>query len=361
MTYDAFAQPVKAILPDDLMVDKWDALRALTDASDTFDVGHRTLGVLKALLTFLPGRLIAPEARSAIVFPSNKTLSDRLNGMPDSTLRRHLAQLVKVGIVSRHESANRKRFARRDGRGGLIAFGFDLSPLALNITALKNAADAALQAREALMALRAQVAGLRQALMLAEPTSMLIDEALQVLRRKPNEAALQKIFGKLEDILSTPVAQNERHIQYEFITNSVSEASHVDHGATKKENDEMCNIESSLEDVTKVCKEFISYYPEPVRTWTDLIGIADRLTGMMGIDGPVFKDAMKHMGARRAATVVLCMLERFGEIRNPGGYLRNLTQSAKLGRFSERPLLVALSNRQELSADNYKNRCFSGC
>ena len=62
------------------------------------------------------------------MFPSNRKLMERLNGMPESTLRRHLASLAEIGIVTRKNSPNRKRYARRAGEGALMAFGFDLSP-----------------------------------------------------------------------------------------------------------------------------------------------------------------------------------------------------------------------------------------
>ena len=236
-TQTAFGRPVEAVQtdPSDLMVDKWDALKALTEAAATFDVTHRTLSVLKALMTFLPQRLITPHPRGAIVFPSNKTLSDRLNGMPDSTLRRHLAKLVEVGIVSRHDSANRKRFARRNGQGGHIAFGFDLSPLAMQITQLKQAAERASRANEALMALRAEVAQLRQ-LVLDTPLG---EEARQLLRRKPETKALTDIIARLEDALTAQMsgddAQNERHIEYEYINYSDSEATFPNDTSAKKQ------------------------------------------------------------------------------------------------------------------------------
>lgn len=339
---------------DDLMVDKWDALRALTDAAAAFDVTHRTLSVLKALMTFLPQRLIAPQPRSAIVFPSNKTLSDRLNGMPDSTLRRHLAKLVELGIVSRNDSANRKRFARRNGQGGHVAFGFDLSPLAVQIAHLRQAAERAGKAHEALMALRAEVAQLRQ-LVLETPLG---EEARQVLRRKPDANALSEMVARLEDAvtgqMSSSDAQNERHIENEFIIISDSETEVTNQTSPKKRNiDNEIIGEASLLEVLSVCTEFKNYYPKPVQQWTDVIGIADRLTGMMGIDQPVFKDAMAHMGMKHAAVVVLCMLERFADIHNPGGYLRRLTQTARRGEFSTQPLLDAIANARGLSADNF--------
>ena len=69
-------------------VDKWQILDALSAAAEEFELNHRTLSVLRALITFLPAREITAELNSCIVFPSNRTLSERLHGMPESTLRR---------------------------------------------------------------------------------------------------------------------------------------------------------------------------------------------------------------------------------------------------------------------------------
>ena len=94
--------------------DKWALLRDLTIAAEDFGLGHRPLSVLKALLSFWPERELPGTPGGAIVFPSNRALSERLSGMPESTLRRHLAALTARGIIHRHDSANGKRFARRD-------------------------------------------------------------------------------------------------------------------------------------------------------------------------------------------------------------------------------------------------------
>jgi DNA-binding transcriptional ArsR family regulator len=73
---------------------------------------------------------LTPDSRdpSIVVFPSNGELSIRANGVPELTLRRHLARLVALGLIARRESPNGKRFARRGGEGETTAFGFDLAP-----------------------------------------------------------------------------------------------------------------------------------------------------------------------------------------------------------------------------------------
>ena len=84
--------------------------------------------VLNALLTFHPETVLSGD--NLVVFPSNEQIALRAHGMPSSTMRRHLAQLVDARLLIRRDSPNGKRYARK-GREGAIsqAFGFDLSPL----------------------------------------------------------------------------------------------------------------------------------------------------------------------------------------------------------------------------------------
>jgi replication initiation protein RepC len=50
--------------------------------------------------------------------------------MAEATIRRHIAALVEAGLLIRRDSANGKRFARRDSEGDIgQAFGFSLAPL----------------------------------------------------------------------------------------------------------------------------------------------------------------------------------------------------------------------------------------
>lgn len=111
--------------------DKWKLINALGTARNFFALSDRTVAVLSALLSVLPGRAVT-LADEQIVFPSNAELSRRTNGMADATLRRHIAALVAAGLLLRRDSPNGKRYARRDDAGQIeAAFGFDLGPLAL--------------------------------------------------------------------------------------------------------------------------------------------------------------------------------------------------------------------------------------
>jgi replication initiation protein RepC len=127
-------------------VNKWQLFRTLTAVRERLGVSDRTLAVLNALLSFHPETALSlPTASGAvaddagegescdlIVFPSNRQLRSRAHGMAETTLRGHLVALVSAGLIFRKDSANGKRYARRqeaqDERFS-EAFGFDLTPL----------------------------------------------------------------------------------------------------------------------------------------------------------------------------------------------------------------------------------------
>ena len=111
-----------------LQISKWDILRDLTEARHVYQLSDRALAVLQALLSFHPETELNSDGRNLVVFPSNAALCARLGGMACSTMRRHLADLVRAGVVGRRDSPNGKRFARFGG-AEVQAFGFDLTPL----------------------------------------------------------------------------------------------------------------------------------------------------------------------------------------------------------------------------------------
>ncbi|KIC12751.1 hypothetical protein RA19_01020 [Leisingera sp. ANG-M1] len=349
--------------------DKWDLLAALTHAAEEFGLSHRTLGVLKALMTFFPDRGIPAEPDSAVVFPSNRKLMERLNGMPESTLRRHLASLTSIGIVSRKNSPNRKRYARRASGNCQLAFGFDLSPLARHAGQIFDAALTAKSQAEYLALLRENVAVLRQKLIEATSGQAedLLESVRKLLRRKPCKDALSQAAEALQaEIAALPAAeeqspptlpatglsdsgsQNERHIQ----DSDKSVFDSEEHMAADKKNKTQSHPAAKgsaekgveLADVLRACHEFQSFFPGQLQNWQQADRVAETLSPMMGIDMPVLSDARAAMGRKDAATAVFCILEKMGTIRSPGAYLRRLAQKARNGQFSTAPMLQALLN-----------------
>ncbi len=335
------------------LVDKWTLLTALTEAAGDFDLNHRTLSVLRALISFHPDRMIAPRPQSCIVFPANRTLSARLGGMPESTLRRHLAALVAAGIVSRHDSANRKRFARGRAGDGRVAFGFDLSALARMAPRIAAHAEAAQRRRAHLQTLRAELAALRQQMLDQHGPNDHTAHTYKLLRRKPDANALGAAITLLTNLLHTPKSsatdtRNERHIQAE------SKIFTEEQTTTQKDT-------PSFDVIVSQCTEYQSYFPDPARNWQDLSRVAYAMAPMMGIEQPVYAQAIQTMGAKRAIIAVLCTLQSLERIKNPGGYFRRLIQQEAEGRLDMGFLLRSTKPKHTaaLSADNVQYHCKS--
>lgn len=322
-----FGRTTPAVHSTDVtLVDKWQVLQDLTDCAEALELNHRTLTVLRALLTFHRVREIDPTPLSTVVFPSNKTLSHRLNGMPESTLRRHLCKLVASGVVIRHDSANRKRFKRGAG----VAYGFDLAPLAQNAAYIASIADKARETRDRLANLRDHIAQLRETLLHDSGPCEVTEEARVVLRRKPDEAVLMALTARLEDQIEAVTtakmnghdSQNERHLQSNSLICSDQNVEKSVHNSTTGD--------SALVQLLEQCREYKLYFPDPVRHWNDAFRIASQLVGMMGIDQTVFLQAVSKMGKKKSVVAIFQLLDRLHTIDNPGGYLRRLIQNTQV-------------------------------
>lgn len=122
-------QSASADIKQGKAADKWKVFRDASAAMELLGVQSNSLAVLDALLSFYPENELRQDAQ-LIVFPSNAQLALRAHAMAGATLRRHIAILVEAGLIVRKDSANGKRYARKDGEGRIeSAFGFDLSPL----------------------------------------------------------------------------------------------------------------------------------------------------------------------------------------------------------------------------------------
>ncbi|MFC6689620.1 plasmid replication protein RepC [Jhaorihella thermophila] len=174
----------------------------------------RDLAVLNALVSFHPNAALS-DNDNLIVFPSNAALSERAHGMAESTLRRHLAALVRAGLILRHDSPNGKRYARRGVDGEIArAFGFDLRPLLLQAADIQEAAQQA-RADQARLAMAREKISLmkRDALKLAlygqenalpGDWDALLADLMAVhkqMRRKLSLDEVQALEPQLEDIL----------------------------------------------------------------------------------------------------------------------------------------------------------------
>jgi replication initiation protein RepC len=366
----------ESIKPDK-SVDKWKVFRDVCEARPLLDISDRTLAVLNALLSFYPESHLSGEA-SMVVFPSNRQLMVRAHGIAVTTLRRHLAALVDAGLITRKDSANGKRFARRKSSGELEdAYGFSLVPLLarseeLSAMAQKIEADrlALRRARERLTICRRDVRKLIETAV-AEGVSGNWDDVevayahhLACLPRNAAACDLDSVRLKLEilraDILnlltrfdnfkktSASVVQNEPHIQnsdtdyLELESCATVETETVPPAAEPVDTSGSQKI-FPLALILQACPQISDYAQGgPIRGWRDLLTAAVTVRSMLGITPETYQAACESLGRENAAVIIACMLERATHINSPGGYLRDLTRKGARGEFSLGPMLMAL-------------------
>lgn len=368
-------------------INKWELLRELSKAQAAFGVTERDLTVLQGLLSFFPDDALGGNAEM-IVFPSNKAICNRLNGMPCSTMRRHLARLVDAGLLVRRDSPNGKRYVRKHGEER-VSFGFDLLPLYHRSEEIARAAEAVREAENRLRRLREIVSLMRRDLAaLAEfgaethpglgLWSQLRDTATltaRALRRKLSLEDLAQFQDELEDLLGQARNVIDGPNTEELDTNDAHDGRHY-HNSNKESlefepglegsraaagapDEESAVPEESAEEpgarpapkiplqlVVASCPELATFYQGPVRHWHQLYDAACHVRPAMGISASAWEDAQRCMGREQASIVVVAILERFADIRSPGGYLRALTAKAAAGEFSCGPMVMALIGRK---------------
>ena len=86
----------------------------------------------------------------------------------------------------------------------------------------------------------------------------------------------------------------------------------------------------------------IDYARGGIANWRDLLATASLVRSLLGISPRAWIEAREAMGETQAAIVIAAILQRGTAIKNPGGYLRNLTGRAANGSFSPGPMLIAL-------------------
>jgi len=368
-------------------VNKWELLRELSKAQAAFGVSERDLTVLQGLLSFFPDDALGGNAEM-VVFPSNKAICERLNGMPCSTMRRHLARLVEAGLLQRRDSPNGKRYVRKHGEDR-VAFGFDLSPLYCQSEEIARAAEAVREAEESVRRLREVVSLMRRDLAaLAEFGDemqpglgfwdQLRDKAAltaRALRRKLSiedlvayRADLEALLDQARNIIDGPEteemntndAQSERHhhnsnkesIDFEPALEKSGAAAGVPDVDTNEpvadvdEQDTRHLPKIPLHLVIAACPSLKTFYQGEIRHWHQLFDAACHVRPAMGISASAWEEAQRFMGPEQASIVVAAMLERFADIRSPGGYLRALTAKAAAGEFSCGPMVMALIGRR---------------
>ncbi|MER8445050.1 replication initiation protein RepC [Mesorhizobium sp. M1066] len=369
-------------IPDGALVEKWQVYRWLCEGKAVVGVGDRALAVLSGLLSFYPDDQISEE-NGLMVFPSNAQLSLRTHGMPSSTLRRQLAELVSCGLIIRRDSPNGKRFARK-GKGGAIeeAFGFSLAPLLTRAAEFQRAAEQVRADSQALRLMRERITLHRRDI------HKLVEAAIEegvpgdweavwrrfraivdAIPRRAGLSELEAIVAELtrlhdevdmmlENFMnsmnpSANESQNERQ-QSDSNTDSIF----VFEPAFDKSRAAVEPSQAAAEKpksypiglVLKACPEISDYAVQGIGNWRELMITAVQVRGYLGISPSAYEEACHVMGQETAAIVIACILQRAQHINSAGGYLRVLTEKARAGEFSVGPMLMAALKANAVTA-----------
>lgn len=388
MTLGQMASQVAAnSIPEGATVEKWKVFRSIREARDLVGATDRSLAILNALLSFHPDSELSGDG-TLIVWPSNEQLMARANGMPPTTLRRHLAVLVDCGLIVRRDSPNGKRFARK-GRGGQVeqAYGFDLSPIIARAEEFEQLAEAVQAekkafkvAKERLTLLRRDIvkmidAGIEEGVpgnwgRVQQIYHAIIGQLPRSAPRQVIESLCDELYGLwtevhyiLESFTKTPnpdanESHSGRHIQNSN-PDSISESEQRarkqnEAGGSAEENDNLRSLpkrELPLGIVLDACPDIADMAQGGgIRHWRDFLAAAEVARPMLGVSPSAWREACEAMGEVQAAITLAAILQRSDQISSAGGYLRSLTDKAREGQFSTWPMVMALL-RAKLDAD----------
>ena len=286
---------------------RWRLLDDVAEARADWGLTDRSLAVLRALLSFLP----KGERTRLVVFPSNRTLRARLMGMPESTLRRHLARLVAAGLVERRASANGKRF--RVGSTEGTAFGLDLAPFFAAGRAIRVRAEAAMRDRARRGELRAL---LRAALARAELSPDEVAAHHRALRRRLDVAALE---ARLQTLRAAPAPPNR-----DAAAAHCGRRTEPEPDPSSRPDDEAV-VAAALHEVER----FVGRPLASARVLVEVAPVAAR--AMQLREG--WESACRTRGLAWGALALALILRRRDAVRHPDAYLRALLARAEAGRF----------------------------
>lgn len=118
-----------ALIGESLTISKSDAIHAVRNVADVLGLNQKDLTLLDVLCSLSPLQDWQSGSR-ALVWPDNQQLKD-LTGLTIPALKSCLTHLNDAGLLAYKDSANGKRWGKRDDNGTIIeAYGFDLSPMA---------------------------------------------------------------------------------------------------------------------------------------------------------------------------------------------------------------------------------------
>lgn len=350
-----------------------------------------------------------------IVWLSNAALARKAGlAIATSTVRSALASLADLGLITFRDSGNCRRAGRRDDGQIVYAYGIDLSVLEARYDELHAMVSAHKADEEAIMAARTAVQKLRRSIPAHLQAAQLqqfpgrwntyqrryeriVDYLGRSSRAKRTmlertQRALSRLLDHVQKALvlcalpenAVAKATNDGCLlettnQSHFVectserncadAQSVSSSTDTGCAGEKKALEESegggANVQPGsstpqgyqihLDSVLRACPEFLVWWSgDPIRSWADLAKAAGQIRGLHGISPSAWDDACSTLGIQGAAVALAIIVQKSagGVIREPGGYLRGMTERQRAGALRlDRSIRALLAEGEVRSAE----------
>lgn len=365
------------------------ALGAFKRAASSIGASARIVRLIDLLFAWTKAK-DWEEGRQPLVWPSNERLAEEL-GIEVRQVQNLLRKAIVLRLIVAVDSPNGHRCGAR-GEDGHIkwGYGFDLRPIGARMAEFIEIAERAAvvrrerqELRRRLTIARKTIAQLAQTAMdeslegcnwleEVETARMIADHARGVeidalarlvhqieLRKRRVHAAFITASTVADGVEQTPQTVDNSmditptdeancthyttttHLQpaKAGIRNGFPRGSSGDGGpssspASRVETD-LDKYGIDVEFIGKACSDICWELDLGNRTWRDLVAIAEQQAAYLFINNHTWREACRIMGRRGAAAAMIAVAhkESAGEVKNPGGYLRAMTQRATIGEL----------------------------
>ncbi|WP_262299271.1 plasmid replication protein RepC [Microvirga sesbaniae] len=315
------------------------------------------------------------EMDRLLVWPSNQRLIST-TGLSERAVRNAVRALIECQVVIPKDSANGKRYAVRDAAGTVVdAFGFDLTPLYARRGEWMAILSDQRRRKESLKRSFDEITICRRAA--EEALSALaqyhpgvdrggIESGLSLLKaRTPRRSGTALPEGLLD--AWKDIRQRAEDAFYQAGCGGTQcRQLEAEKGSPSETCDKGIRVEAPPADpipspgqpllpalVAEACP-VVSACAHPIRDAVDVVAAGRFLRASLGAHPSAWDEAVAAIGAVRAATAVIYVLQLYDDdvssgrnrIRNPGGYFRSVVRMIEAGRLDLEPELMSLRRRR---------------
>lgn len=318
--------------------------RALLAAVNTAakDLGLRSsnLVVLDALLSFLACRDPRTKSERPItpltlltVYASNDRLCQRAKGLTDRQLRRHFDKMESLGLITRRDSNNGKRFPIKEGGRVIGAYGIDLSPLLSRAEEIVELARKREAEQQELRGLKARIGKLLVpcgALPLPDHVKERLANVRNILRRASTTVVeIRSLLTWMQGLIDT--SKREAEIEHSREAAPCQRSNPIKMTATAGRN--VRHIEPHKSETKKIpaakiknwsdLRSVSAFFPEEPESQEASVSIIWSLGQMLGISKVTLADGLREIGIFEMLCRLDSIAQKSAEIVSPDRYLRH--------------------------------------